>query len=399
MLSLFLIIKGSSLNLLTHKINFRMIINGLPKKINLRLYSSSQVARKTFGSDSIRSKTKCYITISDTPLGKHAAGSTLLDGLDVFTVNAGGDDHPLSVFGINSADPIQSSHDENLVRPILLLHGRTWSSIPVYHLLGGSKRKSNGEENRSLMEKLLEYGLQPYAMDFRGFGGTPNDATKCVEPFCCVSDVETVLKWISKRHGMDSKLGTGDDVFENPALLGWSQGALVAQMVAQKRNNLISKLVLYGSIYDPLIRYPREPLYTTTPVADLEIISNTANSAMEDFTIEGSISLETASRFAEAALITDPHKAVWKDLYQFNNLDPAQVQIPTLVVAGDQDPYAPLRVQAELFSNLGRGSDRTWSILADADHAVHLLDGQQRFAKIVSSFVKNGKRSDNSYYF
>jgi len=391
--------KGLSFAPSTLKMNSRMTIYGLPKKISRRLYSSGQVMRKTFASDSMRSKTKCYMTIADTPLGNHAAGATLLDGLDVFTVNASGDDHPLSVFGINSADPIQSSHDENIVRPILLLHGRTWSSIPVYHLLGGPKRKSDGQESRSLMEALSDYGLQPYAMDFRGFGGTPNDATKCVEPFRCVSDVETVLKWIAKRHGMDDKEVRGDHLSENPALLGWSQGALVAQMVAQRPNNSISKLVLYGSIYDPLVRYPREPLYTTAPATDVASITNTVDSAMEDFTIEGSISRETASRFAEAAVITDPQKAVWKNLYQFNNLDPAQVQIPTLVAAGDQDPYAPLRVQAELFSNLGRGSDRTWSILADADHAVHLLDGRQRFAKLVSSFVKNGKRSDNSYYF
>ena len=78
---------------------------------------------------------------------------------------------------------------------------------------------------------------------------------------------------------------------------------------------------------------------------------------------------------------------------QFNNCDPARIHVPTLVVAGDQDPYALLRVQAELFGNLGRGSDRTWSIIADADHAVHLLNGgKDRFLNIVKSFVENAKK-------
>ena len=95
--------------------------------------------------------------------------------------------------------------------------------------------------------------------------------------FLLSSNVKTVLKLISKRHGIDGNLDTGvlgDNAFKNPALLGWSQGALVAQMVAQKTNNLISKLVLYGSIYDPLICYPREPLYTTTwtPMRELFIV-------------------------------------------------------------------------------------------------------------------------------
>ena len=99
--------------------------------------------------------------------------------------------------------------------------------------------------------------------------------------------------------------------------------------------------------------------------------------------------------FAEAALVTDPIKAVWKHVYQFNNCDPARVHVPTLVVAGDQDPYAPLHVQQELFCNLGRGSDRTWSILADADHAAHLLDeAMYRFANITTSFITNGKRGE-----
>ena len=82
-------------------------------------------------------------------------------------------------------------------------------------------------------------------MDFRGFGANPNDARKCVEPFCCVSDVKTVLKWISKRHGMNDNLDTGvlgDNVFKNPALFGWCQGNLVAQIVAQIQINLLQNL-------------------------------------------------------------------------------------------------------------------------------------------------------------
>lgn len=366
-----------------------------PSTIGCRL--GNQLRRNTFGSDKVRSETKCAMTIADTALGNTVAGKTLLDGLDVYTVPASGDNHPLAVYGIESEDPSKIRTDSHDVRPILLLHGRTWSSVPVYHLLGGPTQRQNGKESRSLMEALLANGLQPYAMDFRGFGGTPLDATRCVEPFRCVADVETVLKWIAQRHGMDgSSKGL---VFDMPALLGWSQGALVAQMVAQKTHHLLSKLVLYGSLYDPLVRYVRDPLYTMSPATNESPIINTADAAMEDFTIEGTITQETAVAFAEAALVSDPHKANWKHLYQFNTLDPARVHVPTLVVAGDQDPYAPLHVQADLFTNLGRGSDRTWSILADADHAAHMLDGRGRFCNIVTSFVQNGKRSEKSNFF
>jgi len=336
------------------------------------------------------------MTIADTPLGR-SPGADLLDGLDVYTVPASEDEHPLTVYGIHSSDSGGSENDHLDRKPILMLHGRTWSSVPVYHLLGGPQnaaQKVEGRESRSLMEALYDVGLQPYALDFRGFGGTPRDASGWVEPNRCVADVETVLNFLAERHPSGNNDGNGNsDNSGLPALMGWSQGALVAQLVGQKSPDLMSQLVLYGSIYDPLVRYPRVPLYVENPDRRNETdVINEYDSAIEDFTVEGSIPPEPARLFAEAALMSDPIKAQWNHLYQFNNCDPARIQVPTLVVAGDQDPYAPLRVQSDLFSNLGRGADRSWCIIADADHAVHLLDGRERFVNQVKSFVRNGKK-------
>jgi pimeloyl-ACP methyl ester carboxylesterase len=342
----------------------------------------------SFSSDE-KNKARYYSTFEETPLGKN--GKHLMDGLDHYIVPAVDDGHPLSVYGIDSAVPkTKTTSNNHDVKPILLLHGRTWSSVPVYHLLGGPHNirtihKGDKSQSRSLMEALLEQGLQPYCMDFRGFGGTPPDATGGVEPYMCVQDAETVLQWIMKRHALSEK--------QAPTLLGWSQGALIAQLAAQKQHPLLNKVILYGSIYDPLIRYPREPLYRKTE-PNRTIIENQFDDAIEDFTVEGTIPPEPARHFAEAALLADPIKAVWKHTYQFNNCDPARVHVPCLVVAGDQDPYAPLHVQQELFCNLGRASDRTWSILSGSDHAVHMLDGRHRLINIIVSFVMNGKRTE-----
>jgi len=231
------------------------------------------------------------------------------------------------------------------------------------------------------------------------------DGTKSVIPYQCVLDVESAMDFIASRHVLNCPIDEDEPHTNNlPALLGWSQGALVAQLAAQKKPEMISKLILYGSIYDPMINYPRSPLYRHKQVYDngdeedvnlSKVRDNTFNSAIEDFTVEGSIPPEPAILFAEAALLADPFKAEWKFLSQFNTLDPARVNVPTLVVAGDQDPYAPLRVQADLYTNLARGVDRTWSIIADADHAVHLLDGRERFTNIVKSFVENSKQGES----
>jgi pimeloyl-ACP methyl ester carboxylesterase len=260
----------------------------------------------------------CQMTIADTPLGTDE-GAKLLDGLDVYTVPAKGDQHPLTVYGIHSSEP---SPDDNI---LLLLHGRTWSSVPVYHLLGGPANEKKGKESRSLMEGLHRRKIQPYTMDFRGFGGTPHDEENCVTPNRCVEDVETVLQWIVERHGLpEDKL--------LPALLGWSQGALVAQLVAQKPHPSMSKVIFYGSIYDPMVRYPREPLYIQNRINTTNV-ENTWDGAIEDFTIEGTIPPEAAQEFADAALVSDPIKCQWKQLHQFNNCDPGRVHVPTLVVS------------------------------------------------------------------
>ena len=377
-------------------------------EFNLRLFSSIAIKKRKryyWTHDKVPSKMMSTVAMSQTPLGKESA-SHLLKGLDVYTIYS--DDerkHPLSLYGINSKD-ITSGDNQNR-RPILLLHGRTWSSVPVYHLLGGQgETTQGGHKSRSLMESLYNKGLQPYALDFRGFGGTPPDESNVVTPNTCVFDVGYALDFITKKHDSHQRgnQGTqeshGSQHHHLPVLLGWSQGALVAQLFAQKSPQLISKLVLYGSIYDPLVSYPPIPLYVngTDSSTKNDRMENTFNAAIEDFTIEGSIPPEPATKFAQAALLSDPYKAHWSYLSQFNNLDPARVSVPTLVVAGDQDPYAPIRVQASLFENLGRGADRTWSIIADADHAVHLLDdGRDRFINLVTSFVENSKKGEKLF--
>jgi hypothetical protein len=49
------------------------------------------------------------------------------------------------------------------------------------------------------MELLFIAGLQPFSMDFRGFGGTKCDLSGVVVPNRCVKDVECELEFISTK--------------------------------------------------------------------------------------------------------------------------------------------------------------------------------------------------------
>lgn len=174
--------------------------------------------------------------------------TSLLRGLETITVPAEDDGHPLAVYTIADDDNQNSDTSQQQRRtPVLLLHGRTWSSVPVYHLVGGregvhTNKDSNSDagESRSLIEALYNTGsIQPYAMDFRGFGGTLKDGSGFVEPLRCVKDVISVLKWIQTNEAD----GTAE-CKASPALLGWSHGALIAQIAAQRHPDRMSKLIL-----------------------------------------------------------------------------------------------------------------------------------------------------------
>jgi pimeloyl-ACP methyl ester carboxylesterase len=58
---------------------------------------------------------------------------------------------------------------------------------------------------------------------------------------------------------------------------------------------------------------------------------------------------------------------------QYAELDPAKVKIPTLVLFGARDPYAPVELQSKLFTRLGH-PDRAMVMIEGGDHAAHLED-------------------------
>jgi pimeloyl-ACP methyl ester carboxylesterase len=246
---------------------------------------------------------------------------------------------------------------------ILLVHGRTWSAVPDFDL------QVEGED-KSLMDALVRRGVATYAIDLRGYGATARDTSGWLTPLRAAQDVEAVLRWIAAR-----------ERGRVPVVLGWSMGALVGQLVAQREPSLLSALVLYG--------YPRDP--GAPPRADRAPASpsraaNTPQAAASDFVTPGSISQAAIDAYVEQALQADPIRADWTALEQLGALDPAAVGVPTLVIHGERDPIAPVAAQARLFTRLGH-ADRAWVILPGCDHAAHLERCAARFVDAVVGFV------------
>jgi alpha-beta hydrolase superfamily lysophospholipase len=266
------------------------------------------------------------------------------------------DGHPFRVWEKSAARPSSV---------ILLVHGRTWSTRPDFDL------QVSGEE-QSLMDGLVERNITVYGIDLRGYGETPRDKSGWLTPDRATRDVSGVLKWLRQRH---PKLPI-------PALFGWSYGAMVSQLVAQRTPADLSALILFG--------YPLRPGSMVTPAeldAEPPRRATTAAAAAEDFIVPGSLSDVAVEAFVSAALGADPVRTDWRELEQWQALDPSQVTIPTLLLEGELDPLALDEIHAQLFTNLG-SSDKAWVMFPNSDHVAFMEASRDYFLNVLATFLQ-----------
>lgn len=248
-------------------------------------------------------------------------------------------------------------------RSIVLVHGRTWSSLPDFDL------RIADDPSPSLMRALAREGFAVYALDLRGYGQTERDPSGWLEPDRAAEDLFAALTFVAEREG------------HPPDLLGWSMGALVAQLTVQRHGPAARSLILYG--------YPRDLDKRTAPesqTGEPPKQANTEAAARSDFITAGTISDAGIDAFVKAALAADPVKVDWRAMHQFDALDAAEIGVPTLVIHGVHDPIAKQLFQAKLFTRM-TVEDRQWVVMPNADHAAH-LEHPRRFVAAVLAFLR-----------
>jgi len=253
----------------------------------------------------------------------------------------------------------------NATESILLVHGRTWSALPDFDL------QVEGEE-LSLMDGLVEAGYGVFAIDMRGYGSTSRDSTEWLTPDRAARDLASALKWIDEKNEWKYK----------PHLFGWSMGSTNAQLIAQRQPELISSLILFGYWYDNDLEIPQD-----TTEAVLQKIVNTAEAAASDFIVSGSISQEAVDAYVRVSLEADPIKVDWKNLYEYNELDPSKIIVPTLILQGEFDPIGPTEIQAKLFTQLGTGH-KQWVTVPGGDHAAFMETPRAYFINELVGFLE-----------
>jgi pimeloyl-ACP methyl ester carboxylesterase len=285
----------------------------------------------------------------------HSKFSSANSNLTQHTVMSDG--HPITVW---------SKANSTSQEAILLVHGRTWSALPDFDL------QVEGEE-LSLMDGLVEKGYTVYAIDGRGYGATPRDSTGWLTPDRAAKDIVNVLNWMIIQNEWSTK----------PHLFGWSMGSTMSQLVAQRDPAIISSLTLFGYWRDSDQIFPEE-----TEIPEPSRTPTTAKSAASDFIVPGSISKKAIDAYVKAALSSDPIRVDLNRFDQFNELDPAKVLVPTLILQGEFDPIGPTEIQTKLFTRLGT-AHKQWVVIKGGDHAAFMESPRSNFIHALVNFIES----------
>ena len=243
-------------------------------------------------------------------------------------------------------------------RAVLLVHGRTWSGRPDFDLQVPG-------ESRSFMDALVAQGYAAYAIDLRGYGATPRDATGFNTPERAAADVAAALRAIGGR----------------PVLFGWSRGSMISHLASQRTPELMSAVILFGYPGDPDRKVP-EQAEPETPARK----PTTAEAAAEDFIAPGAITQRAIAAYVQAALAADPVRVDWRHETEWNALSPGAVHVPVLLIQAELDPLAKTDAQARLFTRLGT-TDRQWVVIPGGDHAALLEDTAPRMIEAIRAFI------------
>jgi pimeloyl-ACP methyl ester carboxylesterase len=224
---------------------------------------------------------------------------------------------------------------------------------------------------RSVLVSLAAQGFAAYAVDLRGYGETPRDATGWLTPRQSVTDIINVLAWVGAQHPGLPK----------PTLVGWSRGAIMAGMAAQAAPERVSNVVIFGFAFDPELEFvegemPEAPAKTR----------NSAAAAESDFISPDVTPRIVITSFVEQALKTDPILVDVKDDTDFNAFVPSELTVPTLVLFGSEDPGMAIDEAGKMFAAI-LSRDKQMVVLPGADHAAQLEDTHDAWIAAIVNFI------------
>jgi pimeloyl-ACP methyl ester carboxylesterase len=253
-------------------------------------------------------------------------------------------------------------------RPVLLLHGAAYSTLAVFHDPGI-------DNSYSLLAALAERGLDPYGLDFTGYGGSRAGDLVPEGLDWFVADAAAAARHVRARTG------------QVPVVLGWSWGAQVAAALAG--TDAVSGLVFWGGVWGV---DPRQvpPALRSLPRPAGPWRTNTWEHAVSDFRTDGVYDPRVRAAVGRRSLEVDPRSPAAARSVFIAGLplfDPARIRYPALLVHGEHDPLVS-RADHEALARAVAGPRVEYQVVAGADHNIQFDRARGRFADLLAEFCQ-----------
>ena len=267
---------------------------------------------------------------------------------------------------LDRIDVIGKSSNKN----ILLIHGVTYSSHEF-----DIKYK-----DYSLARALAREGYSVWRLDIAGFG--KSDAlTDGFMPNTdyAAEDINSAVEKITQITGQD-----------NIDLLGWSWGTVTASKFASKHGNHLNKLVLYAPIINGIGKCDiKEPFHHNTWEHAAEDFQRDTNGHIDYSTIDPVVAELWASSCWHYDGDLSPNggrRDICVDEFK-NLIDLSKINVPTLIIYGDKDPYLNYKLINSAQKQLPVGS--SVKKISGGSHVVFIEKPYYKaFQKDIINFLK-----------
>ncbi|MBO6719757.1 MAG: alpha/beta fold hydrolase [Rhizobiaceae bacterium] len=259
---------------------------------------------------------------------------------------------------------------ESRLPPLVLLHGSSFPASLCYTVpLGGV----------SFMELCARLGLDTWAIDFRGYGGSwkpEDDGAHVADTAQAADDLSQAVDFICSHTGAAA-----------PDLFGWSWGAAVAGFHAARGGNA-RRIALCAAQW---LRDTPSPMVTPEAMSRsyrhvniAPLIEKLAARSSHEF-LEP---LATAVSGVAPLIVPTGSARDINDHWMSGrpSYDPAAIAVPTLVAVGEDDADTPLTMSEQIYRRLS-GEGNELATIPDATHYCVFEPARERLVQVVHAFL------------
>jgi pimeloyl-ACP methyl ester carboxylesterase len=257
---------------------------------------------------------------------------------------------------------------------VLFVHGSSMASQPTFDL------QVPGRADSSVMDWFAKRGFDTWCVDMEGYGRSTKDRDNNAPISFGADDCLAAAKYIAKLRGPRKLL-----------VYGISSGALRAALFAQRNPELVGRLALDAMVWtgegSPTLaerkkKLPEFRAKNRRPIDKAfvySIFNRDHPGTAEDRVIEA---------FADAITALDDSVPTGTYVDMCANLpvvDPARINMPTLVMRGQWDGIAGMDDLIEFFKRLPN-PDKQFSVMAGISHASFQQKNYMTVYHILHSF-------------